>query len=418
MLFCQFWMESTRLAPGFRFHPTDVELIMYYLKRKVLGKKLCIQAISELNIYKFDPWDLPEKSCIKSEDRQWYFFCPTERKYASGGRMNRSAETGYWKGTGKDRSIPYKDRVVGMVKTLIFHRGHPPKGERTDWVMHEYRMQDQELTDAGVPQDAFVVCKLFHKDGPGARKSAQYGATFKEEEWDDETSQCDETLATASLSVATAGGTQLLATSSTSELTTMGGPEVLSVCPLDEQDPPSLHGDSMGISSMEDVDFQSLWDSFAEEDIPPGQYYGPVNGDAFSENDLFSGLPDSCNWPAFDGSSFSFSEMQPFQDSYLELDDLNNCDPNFYLELNDQNNSDLLLSCNDFPDFWGSSHQSSGSTQVCLQPTGPNQNSYSQAAGTNCTGMFSEQRQHRSCKHCNGSSSETCPNPPDYFRTS
>lgn len=45
--------------PGFRFHPTDVELIMYYLKRKVMGKKLVFDALTELNIYKFAPWDLP-----------------------------------------------------------------------------------------------------------------------------------------------------------------------------------------------------------------------------------------------------------------------------------------------------------------------------------------------------------------------
>lgn len=52
-------MVRTLLPPGFRFHPTDVELVMYYLKRKVMGKKLHFEAITELNIYKFSPWDLP-----------------------------------------------------------------------------------------------------------------------------------------------------------------------------------------------------------------------------------------------------------------------------------------------------------------------------------------------------------------------
>ena len=52
-------MVRTSLPPGFRFHPTDVELVMYYLKRKVMGKKIPFEAISELNIYKFSPWDLP-----------------------------------------------------------------------------------------------------------------------------------------------------------------------------------------------------------------------------------------------------------------------------------------------------------------------------------------------------------------------
>lgn len=47
------------LPPGFRFHPTDPELVMYYLKRKVTGRKLLSEAIADVNIYQFSPWDLP-----------------------------------------------------------------------------------------------------------------------------------------------------------------------------------------------------------------------------------------------------------------------------------------------------------------------------------------------------------------------
>lgn len=45
--------------PGFRFRPTDVELIEYYLKRKVKGKKFPSDIIAELDLYKYAPWDLP-----------------------------------------------------------------------------------------------------------------------------------------------------------------------------------------------------------------------------------------------------------------------------------------------------------------------------------------------------------------------
>lgn len=173
-----------KLSPGFRFHPTDEELVMYFLKRKVLGKRLVSEVIAEVNIYEFSPWDLPDKSKLKYGDLEWFFFCPKSRKYSSGSRTNRATETGYWKATGKDREVKYKDKIVAAIKTLVFHLGHSPKGTRTDWVLHEYRMDDKDLANAGVIQDTFVLCRLFEKSGLGPKNGAQYGAPFEEEEWD------------------------------------------------------------------------------------------------------------------------------------------------------------------------------------------------------------------------------------------
>ena len=50
--------SATALAPGFRFHPTDEELVSYYLKRKVSNKPVRFDAIAEVDIYKHQPWDL------------------------------------------------------------------------------------------------------------------------------------------------------------------------------------------------------------------------------------------------------------------------------------------------------------------------------------------------------------------------
>ncbi|KAJ0242161.1 NAC domain containing protein 103 [Hirschfeldia incana] len=179
-------MVKNSLAPGFRFHPTDVELVRYYLKRKVLGKKFMTNAIAEVDIYKFEPPDLPEKSCLRTGDLKWYFFCPRLKKYPNGGKANRSTESGYWKTTGKDRDVSYNDEVVGKIRTLIFHYGKTPRGERTDWVMHEYRLEDKTLEQRHIPQDTYVVCKLFKKNGLGPRHGSEYGAPFKDEDWSDE----------------------------------------------------------------------------------------------------------------------------------------------------------------------------------------------------------------------------------------
>lgn len=66
--------------------------------------------------------------------------------------MNRATEYGYWKTTGRDRLIKFNDRTVGMIKTLIYHEGKAPHGKRTDWVMHEYRLKDEDLANSEINQ--------------------------------------------------------------------------------------------------------------------------------------------------------------------------------------------------------------------------------------------------------------------------
>lgn len=50
---------QTNLPPGFRFHPTDAELILHYLRKKIASIPLPVSIIAEVDIYKLDPWDLP-----------------------------------------------------------------------------------------------------------------------------------------------------------------------------------------------------------------------------------------------------------------------------------------------------------------------------------------------------------------------
>ncbi|KAG6760418.1 hypothetical protein POTOM_036940 [Populus tomentosa] len=219
--------KTTALAPGFRFHPTDEELVIYYLKRKVSNKPFRFNAISEVDIYKNEPWDLADKSRLKSRDQEWYFFSPLDKKYGNGARMNRATGKGYWKATGKDREIRRECQLLAMKKTLVFHSGRAPGGLRTNWVMHEYRLIDEELERTGAMQenryfgltiggaqpkviverlrkwkifhcyavlilfvlfsvkiDSYVLCRVFHKNNIGPPTGNRY-APFIEEEWDD-----------------------------------------------------------------------------------------------------------------------------------------------------------------------------------------------------------------------------------------
>ncbi|WRX30718.1 NAC domain - like 10 [Theobroma cacao] len=128
-----------QLPPGFRFHPTDEELVRHYLCRKCASQSIAVPIIAEIDLYKYDPWDLPDLALYG--EKEWYFFSPRERKYPNGSRPNRAAGSGYWKATGADKPIG-QPKPVGIKKALVFYAGKAPKGEKTNWIMHEYRLAD------------------------------------------------------------------------------------------------------------------------------------------------------------------------------------------------------------------------------------------------------------------------------------
>ncbi|KAL8147105.1 NAC domain-containing protein 86-like [Apium graveolens] len=160
-------MAPMSLPPGFRFHPTDEELVAYYLDRKISGHPIELEIIPEVDLYKCEPWDLPDKSYLPSKDMEWYFYSPKDRKYPNGSRTNRATRAGYWKATGKDRSVQSNKVAVGMKKTLVYYRGRAPHGIRTNWVMHEYRLTQSLYgeTSSNAPslKDSYALCRVFKK---------------------------------------------------------------------------------------------------------------------------------------------------------------------------------------------------------------------------------------------------------------
>ncbi|GFQ07240.1 NAC domain-containing protein 89 [Phtheirospermum japonicum] len=98
--------EAASRFPGFRFSPTDEELIQYYLKKKLQGFEESVEVIPEIDICKHEPWDLPG----------------------------------------------------GTKRTLVFHSGRAPRGQRTEWIMHEYgnieEPENREFLDTNVRRDS------------------------------------------------------------------------------------------------------------------------------------------------------------------------------------------------------------------------------------------------------------------------
>ncbi|PKA50719.1 Protein FEZ [Apostasia shenzhenica] len=172
------------MLPGFRFHPTDEELVGFYLRRKIQQKPLSIELIRQLDIYKYDPWDLPKLAA--SGEKEWYFYCPRDRKYRNSARPNRVTGAGFWKATGTDRPIYSSEgtKCIGLKKSLVFYRGRAAKGIKTDWMMHEFRLptfndpsisKQRTLDKNSIPaNEAWAICRIFKKTNTSAQRALSH----------------------------------------------------------------------------------------------------------------------------------------------------------------------------------------------------------------------------------------------------
>ncbi|KAL5216524.1 hypothetical protein ABZP36_007925 [Zizania latifolia] len=177
-------MMEANLPPGFRFHPRDEELVMDYLYHKLTGGGGGGVAMVDVDLNKCEPWELPDAARVGA--REWYFFSLHDRKYATGQRTNRATRSGYWKATGKDRAIVSRSRrgaggchaaVVGMRKTLVFYQGRAPRGSKTEWVMHEFRVDEQAVADhpsssTSLLKEDWVLCRVFYKSRTATTRPA------------------------------------------------------------------------------------------------------------------------------------------------------------------------------------------------------------------------------------------------------
>ncbi|CAL5382395.1 hypothetical protein CsSME_00013121 [Camellia sinensis var. sinensis] len=164
---------QSQVPPGFRFHPTEEELLQYYLRKKVSYEKIDLDVIRDVDLNKLEPWDIQEKCRIGSAPQNdWYFFSHKDKKYPTGTRTNRATAAGFWKATGRDKVIYSNPRRIGMRKTLVFYKGRAPHGQKSDWIMHEYRLLDDNVPDTNNISDAtgeatqeegWVVCRIFKK---------------------------------------------------------------------------------------------------------------------------------------------------------------------------------------------------------------------------------------------------------------
>ncbi|KAM7527912.1 hypothetical protein LguiB_031322 [Lonicera macranthoides] len=164
------FISRFHFPPGFRFHPSDEELIEHYLHNKVNSRQLPADIIAEIELYNYNPWDL-----LRDE---WYFFSPRYRKYPNGARPNRMAASGFWKATGPDKPILTSSgsRRIGVKKALVFYTGRPPRGHKTEWVMTEYRLPDTLTRRGSMRLDDWVLCRIRQKGNMSKNTSEAQGS--------------------------------------------------------------------------------------------------------------------------------------------------------------------------------------------------------------------------------------------------
>ncbi|KAL5229910.1 hypothetical protein ABZP36_028686 [Zizania latifolia] len=172
------------LPPGYRFYPTEEELVRFYLRHKLEGVRGpdIERVIPVADVCSLDPWQLPEvhrPDLCAGDGEPWFYFCPRQEREARGGRPSRTTPSGYWKAAGTPGWVYSADgRPIGTKKTMVFYRGRAPAGNKTEWKMNEYRAFEGDVdVDAAAAHAAapapnppqtmseFSLCRLYTRSG-------------------------------------------------------------------------------------------------------------------------------------------------------------------------------------------------------------------------------------------------------------
>ncbi|CAI9779518.1 unnamed protein product [Fraxinus pennsylvanica] len=136
------------IFPGYVFHPTDAQLIVDYLIPKIKNETLPRSLIKVVNnVYDLNPENLEDDYGVNRAE-EWLFYTPRDRENETENIRDGVAVDGYWQVIGDDETIVDNDETLGFRKTLEFYKGNPPRGDKTSWIMHEIRANDDQQSVA------------------------------------------------------------------------------------------------------------------------------------------------------------------------------------------------------------------------------------------------------------------------------
>ncbi|CAI9292714.1 unnamed protein product [Lactuca saligna] len=153
---------ADQLPSGYRFCPTDSELIVDYLNAKIESREPPKCRLHEVNIYNHRPEELAEH--YRSHENKWYFLTSRDRKYPKGNRPDRAVlgKLGTWKTTQKHKPV-----YDATSRQMVGHKGSLAYFEndiKTMWLMHEYTINGPNLPfENGDKLNEWVLCKIYKK---------------------------------------------------------------------------------------------------------------------------------------------------------------------------------------------------------------------------------------------------------------
>ncbi|CAA2959899.1 NAC transcription factor 25-like [Olea europaea var. sylvestris] len=161
--------------PGYRFQPTDQELIIFYLEKKaknlplpwncsIVERDLYGEHATPWNVFSDnDPWDISitsERDRKKSTKMTLYVF--TKLLKFGKKRTERRAGCGTWDGqTGAKIIENWNGEIIGSSKMLSFEAkidSDVIKKNHGHWIMHEYSLDGVSLNERTCKD--YVICKI------------------------------------------------------------------------------------------------------------------------------------------------------------------------------------------------------------------------------------------------------------------
>ncbi|KAG6770135.1 hypothetical protein POTOM_025805 [Populus tomentosa] len=132
---------------GWRFNPSDIELLDYYLHaRKYGGGAICEGIFGDFDLYKYDPQNLPQDKVHRHCNGRMYIFTPIYRLHINRARKGKqNTPNGHWKMNSSP--IPFMENndgeTIGTRSSLVFFDKDKRK---TCWLMSKEDRLDTTTT--------------------------------------------------------------------------------------------------------------------------------------------------------------------------------------------------------------------------------------------------------------------------------